>query len=253
MSDWPSGPRMVWELMGQPAPSGDVARLFVPCEAPCVMCGLVEPVTAPTSDKRILGGNVTDQYLFARPDSPRMCPGCFWSRAGRGLVSPRQWTVVARIDREAPPNADKVPFAQQAHVHWTSKTNLRWVAETLWEPPDSSWLMSVAESSQKHHLPWARINRGERWTVRMVLVDVAGTTGEWRAMFRPVVALRQAGFSPDEIETGRPSIPHIIAHADLWRTHGEPLTAAGRSPLLHLAVFVATKKDDLDYLAALAG
>ena len=239
---FPSGPRMVWELAGRPPVARAAAVLFADREAPCAMCGSVESRTAPT--EKAVGGNFTDQYLLARPDSSRICEGCVWVCSGKPPATVRMWTVVARPDLPAPPSHPKAVFGG-AHVQYTARNDMRWVVSTLCDPPDGPWLVSVAESGQKHHVPYARVNHGAgRWAVRMDQADVVSTPAEFRAAFAHVVALRRAGFTTGEVENGAPSAVHLSVPGalDLWRAYGEPLAPLRRSPLLHLACFLPNKE-----------
>jgi hypothetical protein len=247
---YPSGPRLVWELAGRPSVAvASVAELFADVEAPCALCGSVESRTAPTG--KAVGGNFTDQYLLARPDSSRICEGCVWVCSGKPPATVRMWTVVARPDLPAPPSHPKAVLPSGSHVHYTARNDMRWVAATLCDPPAGPWLVSVAESGQKHHAPYARVNHGAgRWTVRMDQVDVVALPGQFADVLARVVALRRVGFTSGEIETGAPSVVHLSAPGglDLWRAHGQPLAPYRRSPLLHLACFLP-KKEHLDEYA----
>ncbi len=233
---------MVWELAGRPLLADPAAGLFADVEGLCAMCGSVEPRTAPTA--KAIGGNFTDQYLLARPDSARICEGCVWVCAGKPPATVRMWTVVARPDMPAPPSAGKCVLPTGRHVHYTSRADMRHVVATLAEPPVGPWLVSVAESGQKHHVPYARINHGAGdWVVRMDQADIISSPTLFRLVFTRVVRLRLAGFTAAEIEAGEPSVVHLSAPDGLetWRRYGEPLWPYRNSPLLHLACFLPTK------------
>src|SRR5690606_7540789 len=136
----PSGPRMVWQLAGRPA--AQATGLFTDTAAPCAMCGTVEPHTAPTA--KAIGGNFTDQYLLARPDSDRICEGCVWVCSGKPPATVRMWTVVARPDAPAPPSAGKCVLPAGTHLQYTSRADMRWAVSTLADPPAGPWLVSIA-------------------------------------------------------------------------------------------------------------
>lgn len=241
-TSWPSGPVMVWHLAGQPRRASLVLR-DVP--GVCAMCGTHDTQTMATKD--VLGGNFTDQYLLARPDSARVCYACTWVCSGKPPDTVRMWTVLARPDTTLPPSHPKAPVSSQ-HVHLTARNDMRAVVQTLADPPDGPWLISVAESGQKHHVPYSRINHsGGRWTVRMDALDVSATPAEFRDVYRHVLHLRAARFSAAEIETVTPRM--LTADTlPVWRTHGEPLTRWSGSALLHLAAFLPNKEHLDEYL-----
>lgn len=239
---WPSGPVMVWDLAGQPQRQS-LTLQDVP--GVCAMCGAEVEQSMATKD--VLGGNFTDQYLLARPDSGRVCYACTWVCSGKPPDTVRMWTVLARPDTTLPPSHPKAPISSD-HVHLTARNDMRAVVQTLADPPDGPWLVSVAESGQKHHVPYAQINHSRgRWRVRMDALDVSATPAEFRQVFRHVLRLREAKFSAAEIEAVAPKML-TAATLPVWREHGEPLTPWRGSALLHLACFLPNKEHMDDYL-----
>src|SRR5690606_31754397 len=80
------------------------------------------------------------------------------------------------------------------HLHFTSRADMRVVVDILADPPEGEWVVSVAESGQKHSLPYAVVNRGRaRWRVRMDALDADATPEDFRHVFAHVCALRPAG------------------------------------------------------------
>jgi len=71
------------------------------------------------------------------------------------------------------------------HLHFTSRADMRVVVDTLADPPEGEWVVSVAESGQKHSLPYAVVNRGRaRWRVRMDALDVDAPATHRAALLR---------------------------------------------------------------------
>lgn len=240
---WASGPVMVWELAGKP----ERASLAVQDKpGVCAMCG--RHVDQSFATKDAIGGNFTDQYLLARPDSDRICYACVWVCSGKPPDTVRMWTVLARPDLLLPASHPKAPFGT-SHLHLTARNDMRAVVQTLADPPDGPWLVSVAESGQKHHVPYARINHGGgRWTVRMDNIDITATPTEFRQVLRRVLLLRAAKFSAADIETVTPKM--LTADTlPIWQEHAEPLTPYRGSALLHLACFLPNKEHLNEYLA----
>lgn len=244
-----SGPRMLWRLCGSPPVTGSTAAHLADHAAVCAMCGETRPRTAPTA--KAIGGNFTDQYLISRPDSDRVCDGCLWVCAGKPPATVRMWTAVCREDAPAPPSHPKsAAFGNGEHVHFTARNDMRWVVATLADPPDGPWLVTVAESGQKHHAPYARVNSGTgAWTVRMDAADVTAEPAEFARLFAAVVALRRAGFRTAEIETGQPAVGALTAERlAAWRRLSPAVAAHRGSPLLHLTAFLPNK-EHLDFYA----
>ena len=243
--NYPSGPVMVWELAGRPRRES-LRSEQVP--AVCAMCGQYADETVHT--RHTIGGkSFTDQYLLARPDSDRTCYGCAWCCTGKGMDQIRMWTIVARTDRVLPPSNPKAIFASP-HVHFTSRADMRMVVETLADPPDGPWLVAVAESGQKHTVPYARVNHGAgRWTVRMDAADITATPAQFRCVFGHAVRLRAAGFTAAEIEELAPSVHRLTPEVlPVWRHHAAELEPYRGSGLLHLAVFMINKEHLDEYV-----
>src|SRR5690606_4428385 len=121
------------------------------------------------------------------------------------------------------------------HLHFTSRADMRVVVNTLADPPEGEWVVSVAESGQKHSLPYAVVNRGRaRWRVRMDALDVDATPEDFRHVFAHVCALRARGFSAEDIEHLRMPIGRIKTGHDLavWQHHAEALAPWRSSSLI---------------------
>lgn len=232
---------LVWELAGRRDPT-DPAR----GDGPCALCGQVGPLHA------AIGPNFTDYRRLARIDGTRMCMACSWTLGGRPPNALRMWSLVARLDQSAPPSQPGA-YAPGSHLHLTNRRDLRWVAQTLANPPGdgSPWLVAVAETGQKHTAPFAKVNYGtDVWSTQLDGCDITSTPGVWRAVLAHTVALRAAGFGPDAIETGQPPVVALTAERlPIWRRHAPALTGHTRTPLLHLANLMITKETLGDYLA----
>src|SRR5690554_3944913 len=181
---------MVWELAGRPRREtlGVTATPGV-----CAMCARHVEESAPAK-KWLEGKSFTDPaHLRARSD--RVCEGCAWAVTGKGMDQVRMWTIVARTDRELPASNPKALF-DAPHLHFTSRADMCVVVDTLADPPEGEWVVSVAESGQKHSLPYAVVNRGRaRWRVRMDALDADATPEDFRHVFAHVCALRAREFS----------------------------------------------------------
>lgn len=241
---WPSGPVMVWDLAGRPTRATIKTE---PVPGACAMCGSHTDVTLPTA--KALGGNFTDQYLLARPDSHRVCYPCVWVCSGKPPDTVRMWTVLARPDMTVPASHPKAPFGTD-HLWLTARNDMRAAVATLADPPGGPWLLSVAESGQKHHVPYARINHGGgRWTVRMDALDITATPAEFAHVIGHVLRLREAGFTATEIEHLAPTPVRLDSERlPVWRHHAEQITGWAGSPLIHLAIFLPNKEHMDEYV-----
>lgn len=237
---YPNAAVLVWEAAGRPQRPTLRTK---PVDAVCAMCGRQVAEAVPAK-QTVAGKSFTDQYLLRRPDSEWTCYACSWVCTGKGMDQVRMWSVVARTDRKLPPSSPKALYATE-HLHLTSRADMRAVVDTLADPPEGPWVVSIAESGQKHTLPYAVVNRGRaRWRVRMDALDVDATPEEFRHVFARVCALRAHGFSAEDIEHLRLPVGRIKTGHDLavWQHHAAALELWRSSPLMHLAVFLPNKE-----------
>lgn len=230
---------MVWELAGHPHRTtlgvSDTAGV-------CAMCARHVKQTAPA--KKWLENKSFTDPSHLRAHSDRVCEACAWCATGKGMDQIRMWTTLAREDRVLPPSNPKAAFATD-HLHFTSRADMRAVVDTLANPPGSGkWVVAVAESGQKHTLPYTRINTGAgRWRIRMDARDVDADPGEFATVFAHAVALRAAGFSANEIVPLEPSFGRLSAQTlPVWFHHAAHLAPWRSSGLLHLAAFLINKE-----------
>ena len=150
----------------------------------------------------------------------------------------------------APKSALAVPVDRPGLL-LTARNDMRPVARLLCDPPDGPWAVAVAESGQKHTLPWAAVNHGNgAWHARMDALDVHGTPADFGAILGRVASLRKAGFTAAEIEALDPGGKLKADNLPAWREHAGPLSPWRRSPLLHLACFIPNKEHLEHYITA---
>lgn len=223
---------MVWELAGSPDPGPVVG------EGQCAICGRHGTVHGKIPQ------HFTDFRILVAP-GVNQCGPCTWALSGKPPATLRMWSLVARTDIPAPAS-QPAAHAHGEHLHATNRRDMTWIASTLADPPSdgSGWLVTVAESGQKHTLPFARINHDHRrWTVRMDGVDVTSTPDQWRHALSRSAVLRAAGFTAAEIEAGVPSMNRLKGELlTVWREHAPHLAAYAGTPLLHLTNLMITKE-----------
>ena len=234
-------PRLIHQLAGEPPVEGAVAKLFTDTLAICCMCGREAAYTA--SADKALGANFTDRTMFSSPDSAHVCWACTAICSGKPPRTFRQWTVVAAPGVKLAPSQEKAAtwIGQHDGLCLTSKANTSPIIDTLLDPPDSVWVVSIAESGQKHVLPYADINHGDSGVVRMETIDVAYDKPVFRHVFDHALALRRLGQSAEAITEGAPKFIKTRADLKTWHTHTDALNPYRRAPILKLALWTITK------------
>ena len=129
-------------------------------------------------------------------------------------------------------------------VQLTSKADLRAALDLCLHPPDCRWFVSIADSGQKHHLPWAVCNDGPGpWAVQVDGLRVIGTPADMREIVGHVQALLRAGWPKGAIAT-QPSATLLARTLDIARQHWGPLQRWRGSPLMTLALMLVKRKKE---------
>lgn len=233
--------RLIHDLAGRPNVEGGVAKLLTDRPSVCCVCGREEQMTAPAD--RALGANFTDRRMFTRPDSDRACAACVAVCSGKPPRTWRMWSVVATPGHELPPSQEKASawIGQHDSLCLTSRADTHPIIDTLLDPPDTEWVVSIAMSGQKHVLPYAQINSGTVGVIRMEATDVAYRTGDWRQVFSAALGLRRLGVPADDILHGTPRYLHTRDHLAQLTTLNRQLTGWHNTPLLSVALWTITK------------
>ena len=234
-------PRLVHRLVGEPPVEGGAVKAFTDTIAVCAMCGIDAGTTAPAD--KVLGSNFTDRSLFDAPQSDRVCWACVAICSGSPPRTFRQWTIVATPGRSLPPSQEKASMwlGQHEGVCLTSKADTTPVIDTLLDPPAGDWVVSIAESGQKHVAPYAEVNHGDAGIIRMETINIAYQRDVFRHVFGHALALRRLGLPADAVMSGIPKFIKTRTMLDTWRTHQQALHPFQGSPILALALWSITK------------
>ncbi|MBP7881147.1 MAG: hypothetical protein KAZ70_01790 [Actinomyces sp.] len=234
--------RFVHDLIGQPPVTGATAAKLKDVEAVCCVCGQTESRTAPAD--RALGANFTDRSMFHAPQADRVCWACAAVCSGKPPATLRMWTVVAAPDRALPPSAEKAAawIGQHDGVCLTSKADTTPLIDVLLDPPSGEWLVSVAESGQKHVVPYATVNVGSSGTIRMETLDIPYTREDWQHVFMHALVLRRLGIPAADVLAGTPRYLKTRTDLEVWLQHSDRLAVWVNSGLLRLALWAITKK-----------
>jgi hypothetical protein len=237
---------MAWHLAGRPR------RDSLPAQdrpGTCTVCGAHVSQTVPA---RLTAGNktFTDQHLLAAR-SDVTCYPCAWVMAGKPPHALRMWTVACAPGRDLGPCNPKQVITDRPRpgLLLTARDDMRQVARLLCSPPAGPWCAAVAETGQKHTLPWTPVNHGGgRWQVRMDQADVVSDPAEFAALLSRSAVLRKAGFTGDEISSMDPNVAKLTAERlPLWAQQAPHLMPYKDSAVLRLANFMIKKEHYDEY------
>jgi hypothetical protein len=185
--------RDVYRVAGSPPMEGceDVA-------AACVVCARNWPRTH--AYKRWQGANYTDQNkLMGHGLSDRICEPCVFVHS---WVAPPGYPP-------AEPGKKGVNLRLFSHLHdergylFANKGNKPLIRDWLRAPKHGAWWAAIADSGQKHVLPWARVNAPRHRGAGIVRFEQRDVEiGDW-ALVDVMTAALTAGVTKADIETGQ--------------------------------------------------
>jgi hypothetical protein len=207
------------------------------------MCGQIAPEGGVPA-KSAFGPSFTDRDRLAIPTAEEVCKPCVWVMGSSPPDTLRMWSVMYRADKIAPPSNPKGKVAVGPRTQMASKADMTAIVDLLLDPPDCEYVVSIADSGQLHTAPFARVNSGRHWTVRLEREDVASTPEEFAEVLWHVTSLSLLGYVRGDIESLQPH-PGKLAKYGLkeWMCHAEPLRRWRCSALLSLALIVFNKEN----------
>lgn len=189
MGDVMTPARTLFTLAGSPPQDG--------CDAPTLGCPVcAQPCERSMPYARWQGATFTDQdKLRGHGLSNRICESCVWVHSwvvppGHAPPEPGKKGVNLRLFWHA--------YDERGYVYGNkgSKPALR---DWLRAPKVGAWWCAIADSGQKHVIPWTPVNHGASQTVRFEQRNLA--IGEWSLVDAMTGALT-AGVTKGEIESG---------------------------------------------------
>lgn len=200
----PSAAQILWQHIGSPR-SEDCADL--PAPEPCWVCAgpAVRGMRVGHGAREWGGSSYTGQNKVRSPASTHVCEACvhLHSRitpvpgrpAAEGKKFGGNWRNYSHLYDDGAP----VPYQN------ASKGEKPLIRAFLRAPHAGTWFAAIADSGQKHVLPWAPINPGGstgRVLFDETVIDLPRTPAGW-GLVDDMTALLTAGATKDEITTGR--------------------------------------------------
>jgi len=243
-------------------PASQIIHSIAGCPAPpkknqieingelCAVCGFASQIGI--TAKELFGANFTDQDLLAAPQAKFACSACAWVMAGTPPDTFRMWSVLwvegkqlTHSDTYLNYDADRIAevgrLKPSKNISVTNRGHNRAIVDTLTNPPNGKWLLSITTSGQIHTLPFAKVNSGLRWSVRFERSTVSCTADVFCELLYHVSSLKILGLSDDSIMTGRPNPAFIKCDPRAWKHHAQHITRWTGSDLLALALWCNTK------------
>lgn len=194
-----SAPRLVHEYCS--APPADLG-IPVPAAEPCWLCGGEMERGVPVDDW--MGATFTNQNKIRSPTSSHICEACVFVTA---RFSPVPGKPPAEGKKEGP------RFSNLSHL-WerapdgaiayraASKGEKPVILEFLRRPHAGEWFAAVADTGQKHVLPWTPINPAGARPGRVLFEELAITLPPSFGLVDEIAALLTAGATKEEVGRG---------------------------------------------------
>lgn len=188
--------RIIWALAGEP-----VAEGCQPVDVLCRMCA--KPTTLAQVFDRWQGSSFTDQNKVKCTSSLHICAACIWAHS---------WVQPPGME-PAPPGKKGVCLRLFSHFHdargyrYWNKANKAEIRDWLRAPKSGEWFAAIADSGQKHVLPYTQMNPAgtRRGLVRFEERDVV--LGDW-ARLDEMTELLNDGVTKEAIESGEFTSQH---------------------------------------------
>ena len=199
-------------LAGAPVPPECTPR---PEPQRCWLCGV--PTSYGTDRLRWEGANFCDQNKCHAPESPIVCVACVWACS---WVPPPGWTPT-RTDAKRTPMLRSFTHLWDAGAYrFCTKAEKPLIREWLHAPKRGPWFAALADSGQKHALPWTPINErgGRRGVIWFEDRPVALPDRKGWQLLDDMTALLSAGATKAELASGDYRV-------NLWRIAAPVLRA----------------------------
>lgn len=234
MSDRPA--YVLHRLSGSPEQSG-AAGLATPER--CRVCGALTSRGAPYD--RWQGSNFTDQNKLRFIAGTVVCEPCIWAHA---------WNPPPD---QPPPAPGKKGLNLRLFSHLfdddgyrsLNKADKPAIRDWLCAPKSPPWWCAIADTGQKHVVPWTPVNLHPRLgVIRFEESDVTIDCDALRSHIDTVIALLTAGATKAEIEAGRYRPTTWQRCAAIIRGHEERYAAERGGDLARLVVWLAQRDED---------
>lgn len=212
----------------------------------CYLCG--QSATKPLT----LKDSFTAHSICKVPESDRMCDRCAWviplrcwyfnpNKNKWGKLFSRNWSWLFQgqlllapiIEGNHTEGKDTLPIV----CRLPTRADVRgW----LIDPPEPPFTIAIAESGQKHIVPWAQegLNR-DRFPVQFELDSVWINRSEFSSIIGNYEALMSLGFSKTEIDSGKYRSEKLMKCLDTWHPLENQIVPYRGSRFLELISYLA--------------
>ena len=212
----------------------------------CYLCG--NPATLPLS----LKDSFTAHSLAKAPQSDRLCDRCAWviplrcwyfspNKQAWVKLFARNWSWLCQGDTLLAPTigeargqgADCLPVVADL----PTRIQMRgW----LLEPPEPPFTIAIAESGQKHILPWAQAGHSrDHYPVQFEMDNLWVDRAQFTDLLSHYEALMALGFSKTEIDSGAWHSDRLMKALGRYEVHDQALARVRGSRLMALLSYVA--------------
>lgn len=178
------------------SPSSEDAE---PHDGLCRMCSM--PMQRGQEFSRWSGSSFTDQNKVRRHDATHVCEACIWVHA---WVAPPGYSGDVREGGRGPCLRVYSHLWHDGEYRYFSKGDKPAIREWLRAPKSGPWFACIADSGQKHLLPYTPVNLGGRGPALVRFEEETITLDPlrfWR-LFDAISALLNEGVTKAEIEGG---------------------------------------------------
>jgi hypothetical protein len=202
----------------------------------CRMCS--QPMTEGQVFSRWCGADFTDQNKIRRHDATHVCPACIWVHAWN---CPPGYQVgdAAR----GPSLRTYSHLWHDGDYRYASKGDKPVIKAFLREPKSGPWFACIADSGQKHLIPYTPVNIGSN-VVRFEEENVRVTPGFW-VLADDLQELLDSGVTKAEIECGRYNPKFLGPLLESVRLFEEKHSFMRRSSAFRLCLWLSQRNEEV--------
>ncbi len=212
----------------------------------CYLCA------APNADKPLALKDTFTSHNAARcPDSKYLCDRCAWciplrafywneTKGKYSAIYSRNWSWLLNGDNSFPKFGDTITEGKDTLQVVTELPTRAQMREWLINPPAPPFTICIAESGQKHILPWAlEANSRDYFPVQFELDTLHIYRSSFTHLLTHYEYLMELGFSKTEINSGDYRSDRLAKNLGKYEASEAVIAAKRGNRLLELVSYVA--------------
>lgn len=216
----------------------------------CYICG-----STPASKPLKLADSFTNHSACRVPTSDKMCDRCAWviplrcwywneGKQKWSKLFARNWSWLLSGKSRAPKFSQERTEGKDTLPVVSELPTRALIREWLLNPPEPPFTIAIAESGQKHILPWAQeAYSRDRFPIQLEMDVLYIDRSQFGSLLSTYEALMALEFSKTEIDTGEYRSDRLMSHLEQWEPLELVVQPHRSTRLLQLISYVAQREE----------